>query len=342
MKDDKTPTNIAKHRSKKQGKKDPLGAKSFKEKIDTEKHNLRVARDHFAGKGGESGDRLASFFERMALSHEAKEKKDNLDLGLPEDFFYDIEKGFDYVKYWEENSPEVLELRQKVLDWDEQEEDWYDIARWLGVSWNVVSILVEAEHLGKPLKQILEESAARKAELAKQESRSAFNYDRQNLFRRMNKADELYEGERYQEAADEYRQVAESYRRLGGRMQEEINKAKAESSRRYRNLSVLQDWMSKFRKPKKLPAKVLGLTEERLWRIISNLQEKPELNEVFDVIYDRLQREGELMTLRGRERGMYLGLFGLGRLPMSFRLRPDHELLIEEVLSEHNQHYIHS
>jgi len=334
MKDDKTPTNIAQHRSKKQGKKDPLAAKSFKEQVDAEKHNLRVARDHFAAKGGESGDRLASFFEKMALSHEAKQKKDNLDLGLPEDFFYDIETGFDYIKYWEENSPEVLEMRQKALDWDEQEEDWYDIARWLGVSWNVVSILVEAEHMGKPLKQILEESAARKTELAKQEPRSAFSYDRQNLFRRMSKADDLYAGGNYQEAADEYKQAAESYRRLGGRMQQEINEAKSESSRRYRDLSVLQDWMSKFRKPRKLPVKVLGLTEERLWKILADLQEKPEHKDVFDVIYDRLQREGELMTLRGRERGMYLGLFGLTEYPRKGFMRPDQELLVEAVLEK--------
>ena len=341
MKDDKTPTNIAQHRSKKQGKKDPLGAKSFKEQIDTDKHNLRVARDHFAAKGSESGDRLASLFEKMALSHEAMKKKDNLDLGLPEDFFYDLETGFDYIKYWEENSPEVLEMRQKALDWDEQEEDWYDIARWLGVSWNVVSILVEAEHMGKPLKQVLEESAARKAELAKQEPRSAFSYDRQSLFRRMSKADELYEGESYQEAADEYKQAAESYRRLGGRMQQEINEAKAESSRTYRELSVLRDWMSKFRNPRKLPIKVVGLTEERLWKILADLQEKPELKDVFDLIYDRLQREGELMTIRGRGRAMYLGLFGLSEYPWRGMVRPEHELLIESIIDSHSRGYEH-
>jgi len=339
MKDDKTPTNIAQHRSKKQGRKDVLAAKSFKEQVDTEKHNLRVFRDHFAAKGGESGDRLASFFERMALSHEAKQKKDNLDLGLPEDFFYDLETGFNYIKYWEENSPEVLEMRQKALDWDEQEEDWYDIARWLDVSWNVVSILVEAEHMGKPLKQVLEESAARKAELAKQEPRSAFSYDRQSLFRRMSKADELYENGNYKEAADEYKQAAESYRRLGGRMQQEINEAKSQSSSTYRELSVLRDWMKRFRKPRKLPVTVLGLTEERLWKIIADLQEKSELKDVFELIYDKLQREGELMTLRSRERGMYLGLFGLGSYPRQGVLRIEQELLVEAVESAFQQIY---
>lgn len=337
MKDDKTPTNIAQHRSKRQGKKDPLAANSFNEKIDTEKHNLRVARDQFAAKGGETGDRLASFFENMALSHEARQKKDNLDLGLPEDFFYDIETGFDYVKYWQENSPEVLEMRQKALDWDEQEEDWYDIARWLGVSWNVVSTLVEAEHFAKSLEQKLEENAARKAELAKQEPRSAFSYDRQSLFRRMSKADDLYAGGNYQEAADEYKQAAESYRRLGGRMQQEINEAKAESSRTYRELSVLRDWMGKFREPKKLPVKVLGLTEERLWKILADLQEKPELKDVFDLIYDRLQREGELMTVRNRTKGMFLGLFGLSEHSRAGFLKPEHDLLIEFIIDEHGR-----
>ena len=120
-----------------------------------------------------------------------------------------------------------------------------------------------------------------------------------------------------------------------------INEAKAESSRTYRELSVLRDWMSKFRKPRKLSFKVLGLNEERLWKIIADLREKPELKNVFELIYDRLQREGELMTLRGRERGMYRGMFGLSEYPWRGMVRPEHELLIESIIDSHSRGYEH-
>ena len=82
---------------------------------------------------------------------------------------------------------------------------------------------------------------------------------------------------------------------------------------------------------------IQGLTEERLWKILADLQKKPELKDIFELIYDRLQREGELMTLRGREHRMYLGLFGLSEYPWRGLLRPEHELLIESIIDSHSR-----